>query len=552
MSPRPRRGAIDLLRVMLASIMLCAGARASADETHATPFPLGERALGMGGAYAAVASDPSAAYYNPGGLAFVADDALSASLSVHAFDRVVLRHGFGAGPGSTDLRWRERPSVPLFVGVVQRVGKRDEQGNRRFALALTTLYPGSRSLRFDTELYDPATGVRDSLRVTNDESVVHWGPSFALRVSEHLGIGSSAFLVTRRIRHTEDRSIITEGTRDPVRGTFENATLFVDESLLTRDTRHILLRVGALWRPTSRLSFGLTIQPPGVEITDSGRLRERRSFADTLAAPPYATFFESDAKGLSAASPIPFGLRVGAAFTPSEDITLSGDFTVTGPSGSASNPIRTLGDAPPDAVTGDVPQAGSFAVQRWHREWTVGGALGMEAVLRGVVPLRLGVYTDLSSAPSVPVASDVYQPAHVDAFGVTGSLGFIRGGYDVSVGAAARFGFGYGLGTNAHAGSVERPEAYIRQEMRERTVVVFFSGAQRAAKRVARQVYHDYIRPSRTPDGAHASTDASAGADVDADAGADASTDASAGAGVDADADVDADAGEQRNGAGDE
>ncbi|NOY91761.1 MAG: hypothetical protein GXP55_11245, partial [Deltaproteobacteria bacterium] len=492
----PRR---PLLALALALWIVLPSALANADETHGARFPFGERAIGMGGAYTAVAGDPSASYYNPGGLAFVADDSLSTSLSVHTFDRLVLRQGFGAGPGTTDLRWRGRPALPLFVGVVQRLGKRDADGHRRFALALTTLYPGSRRLRFDAELFDPATGVRDTLRVTDDERVVHVGPSLAVHMSEQWGFGISAFLVSRRVRHTEDRSIVTEGTRDPVRGTFENATLFVNESLLRRSTRHLVFRVGALWRPTERLSFGLTLQPPGIEISDSARVRERRSFADTLAVPAYATFFESDAKGLSAASPIPFSLRVGAAFTPSENVTLSADFSVTGPSGSAANPIRSFGDPPADPVTGDVPQAGSFAAQTWHREWTVGGAVGMEALLGGVVPLRLGAYTDLSSAPSVPLASDVYQPAHVDAFGLTGSIGFIRGDYDVSVGVAARFGFGSALGTNADAGSLERPEAYVRRDMRERTVLIFFSGAQRTAKRVARRVYREHIRP-----GAHA------------------------------------------------
>ncbi|HEX6246191.1 MAG TPA: hypothetical protein VFZ61_34945, partial [Polyangiales bacterium] len=39
-----------------------------ADPYHFQGIPLGQRALGFGGAYTGLAEDPSAAYYNPAGL----------------------------------------------------------------------------------------------------------------------------------------------------------------------------------------------------------------------------------------------------------------------------------------------------------------------------------------------------------------------------------------------------------------------------------------------------------------------------------------------------
>src|SRR3954452_12782799 len=85
-----------------------------ADPFHHQGTPFGERALGMGGAFAGIANDPSSTYYNPAGLARLDDVAVSASLTLNAFDRLNIDKGFRTPEGSADLKNESRPTLPVF------------------------------------------------------------------------------------------------------------------------------------------------------------------------------------------------------------------------------------------------------------------------------------------------------------------------------------------------------------------------------------------------------------------------------------------------------
>lgn len=467
---------------------------AQADDDHYQTFPVGERALGMGGAFTGFADAPSAAWYNPAGLAHLERDALAGSLQLTVSTQRIVEDGYGTPAGTADLEHTGLPAIPLFVGIVKRLGRRDDTGLRRHAFALSTTYPGAQRYRFDVGLANASTGVRDTLRIDREDRSAWYGPSWAYRVSPDLAFGISGFLVTRRFRHSEDQTIITEGTFDPVRGTFENATLFVRESLVKLQTRHIAFRLGAMWSPTNQLRLGLMVQPPGIELTQDASIRERRAFADTLAAPSYATLFESEDKSLSAASPIPFEVRLGTSYAINASTLVALDVSLAVPVGGR---VQAFGQPAPDPVTGDTPQPGLFVTDTFEREIVVNGAVGVEAVAAGVVPIHVGVYTDLSGAPSIDGPTDFYVHDDVDRFGGTFSIGYRSEDYDLSVGVAALFGFGTGLRTNPNPGFDPTPEAYLPTDVRERTIFFFISGAQATVSRLARHVYRDRVRNPR-------------------------------------------------------
>ena len=58
-----------------ALVWLGASALALADDGHYQNFLVGERAAGMGGAFTAIANDPSGTYYNPAGLVDIKSNA---------------------------------------------------------------------------------------------------------------------------------------------------------------------------------------------------------------------------------------------------------------------------------------------------------------------------------------------------------------------------------------------------------------------------------------------------------------------------------------------
>ena len=62
------------------------GNKARAFPPNYQKYPIGERALGMGGAYTAAGDDPIMSYYNPGGLAFAKSSMISVSQNLYSLD----------------------------------------------------------------------------------------------------------------------------------------------------------------------------------------------------------------------------------------------------------------------------------------------------------------------------------------------------------------------------------------------------------------------------------------------------------------------------------
>ena len=477
-------------RWVLGCLFLLASA-ARADETHDQTFLVGERALGMGGAATGVANEPAAVYYNPAGLVLVPADALAANLSINAYDRRVVEDGYGSPIGTRDLRATSRPGIPVFASTVKRFGPRDANGRRPHAFAFSTVTPSQVRLQWDIDARNEATGVSETLEVEQERRVTFFGPSLGIRLRDDLAIGVSAFLVTTRLRHREDSTIVTDLRFDPELGVFRNDTLSVRETRAKLTTRHALVRVGALWMPTAAWWVGLMFQPPGLELTDSGSIRDRRSFADLLSVPPYATYSSTVARGLPAAQPIPWELRVGTSWSPNDAITVAADVSVYGRPPRA----RTFGSPDPDPITGAVPQPGDYFVQSWRRRANFNVSLGFEGVVAERVPLRFGVFTDRSAAPDVPAETNVYAHPQVNRYGASFSIGYRSGRYDLNVGTAVLYGRGDALRTNPFGPDDPPASTYLRADARERAVYFFLSGARQAATRYASEVVRERVMP---------------------------------------------------------
>jgi len=90
-----------------------------ADQFHYQNIIIGDRALGMGGAYAAVADDSSGVYYNPAGLGFALSNDVSGSANAFYKKKVTYKNIL---PG---LNYQENSSgsVPSFFGGLQKLDK---------------------------------------------------------------------------------------------------------------------------------------------------------------------------------------------------------------------------------------------------------------------------------------------------------------------------------------------------------------------------------------------------------------------------------------------
>jgi hypothetical protein len=456
---------------------------ARADPFHHQSVPIGERALGMGGAFAGVANEPSAAYYNPAGLVRLEDTTLSAGLTLTAFDRLTLKGGYRTSVGRTDLKHATRPSLPLFVSLVKLMGKRDESRRRRHAVAFSTFTVDQRRLDFDAKLVrldgDGRTVV-DTFYV-QQENYSRWqGASYAYRLDSAFSFGGSAFVSFARTAYVEERLNVSflapqgmnEGSQPASR---------LDSRRTSTDVTSGVVRLGALWA-VPHYRVGLMVQPPGFHIKGKAELRDREIATDARADKSSGSFYETS-DTTSARDPIPWELRLGGAYEPTADFTLSCDVSVDGGNGSADDPVVAIGKRDPDPETGRSARAGDLALETWYRLAVANVSLGTEYVIYDALVLRAGVFTDLSAAPGLPGSSPTYRPADVNRFGAALSIGIVTAGYDVSLGAIGKFGFGSAM---AFSVGPEGEPSYVRTSLEEHTVFVFITGARRAVGRLAK------------------------------------------------------------------
>jgi long-subunit fatty acid transport protein len=476
--------------------VLLGASAAHADPFHHQPVPIGERALGMGGAFTGVANEPSAAYYNPAGLVRLEDTTLSAGLTLTAFDRLTLDDGYRTSVGRADLKHAAKPSLPLFVSLVKQIGKRDAQRRRHHAVALSTFTTDQRRLDYDAKLErfdNDGRTVVDTFYVSQENTSRWNGLSYAYRLNSEFSFGLSAFVSFSQMRHVEERLNVSFFSPDATQTGSEPRSR-LDSRRTSADVTSGVVRLGALYAvPHYRL--GLMLQPPGLHVKGSARLRDREVVTDATGAASEGTFFETS-DSTSARDPIPWEVRLGGAWEPTADFTLSCDVSVVGANGSADDPVVAIGKRDVDFDTGRAARPGDLALEEWYRLTIANVSVGMEYIIYDALVLRAGVFSDLSAAPDLPRTSGYYRPADVNRVGAALSFGIVTAGYDVSLGAIGKFGYG-----NAMAFSVgpSGESSYARTSQEEHTLHVFLTGARRAIGRLASVTVEKLNEPSPPP-----------------------------------------------------
>jgi long-chain fatty acid transport protein len=455
---------------------------ARADAFNYQLLPLGQRALGIGGAFTGIADDPSAAYYNPAGLALVPDSALSASLTLNAFDRRRIERGYRTAIGEKSLRHENQPSLPVFVTLVKKIGRKHE-GSRYHAVALSTFTVSQRRLAFEVEQRGMLDGEdhADTFSATREEVTVWNGLSYAYRVSPKLSLGLSAFLSYTKSTYTQEHIAVTLGALDPNDDSYANRRSEWETYRTRTFVRNGVFRLGALYQLDERTRLGIMLQPPSIHLRGVASVRERLLTSNGAVADG-GRFFNAQQKDLSARAPWPWEIRIGASREPLTWLTLALDVSLYGANGSSKEPIVAVGKRTPAPDTGAIAGVGDLTAERWHAHMTSNVSLGAEAVINDKIALRAGTFTSLSAAPSVPDVSAAYSAPEVDFLGGTFSVGYVASGFDLSLGLAGLFGFGDGQSFSPDA---TPEEAYRRTAVRDGMLFIFLSGAKSAVSKLA-------------------------------------------------------------------
>ncbi|MFO8070908.1 MAG: hypothetical protein R6V85_03440 [Polyangia bacterium] len=500
-----RGGAIALI-----AVSLCA-ARAAADPTNYQRYVIGERALGMGGAQTAAVNDPMANLYNPAGMVFATSSMVSASKSIYSFDQREVKDGFV--PSSTsqsvdaqNLEHTNDLTLPSTLALVRQFGSRlhEEGGPRRHALGVAILVPSQDAFTLKAKWSAPQGSElrdRETYRLTESYNQVWTGGSYALRVSEELGLGISAFLVTDRYQRGLSRTRFGDIGADECQVT-DCGFLEFWNSDLTVDSVSLLFRLGVLWAPHENWRFGAVISAPTILLPDvwlyatEGRLDQTFGMGAVDGTADDRVEYYTDDYQLDVASYEPLAARLGAAYMWGGVFTADLDFSLHLP--VSYHRIRNdpvMRRRWPEGRAGDNPPENQEASPYWfdpgvvrvvERRAVLNANAGWEAIIADTWTIRNGLFTDFSSAPPV-VAGDEPQLSHVNRYGATLAVGYRNKGYDIAVGVMGAIGIGQAAVHHPY----DEQTPWRPAEMEERALYVFISGIQKAAVRGARKLYDE-------------------------------------------------------------
>src|SRR5262245_40892208 len=183
----PMRRADPIARFTRAALAACVaaafglpGGGARAQEIPYQSHLVGERSLGLAGAFVAVADDPSAIFHNPGGIPTIDTSAVAGSLWAIVRGRRHVEDGYQTDLGSADLDQSAGLSLPLFLAGVVKFGKKNEDGVHPHALGAALFTPLQRGYRFVDQLDDDDSV--DRLEVRHGDSARWLGLCYGYRL----------------------------------------------------------------------------------------------------------------------------------------------------------------------------------------------------------------------------------------------------------------------------------------------------------------------------------------------------------------------------------
>ena len=153
----------------------------------ARPNVGGARAVGLGGAFTAVADDPSAVWYNPAGTAFYGDNVVLIGGELVILDRAYKPSAGSplgmAGVGDY-IHENTAPQFTPVIGITTRFGY-GKQPPSRFALSLAVYNPYGGAISFKS------SDVMDKGILSTTIADIEISPTLAYQVTDILSIGAS-------------------------------------------------------------------------------------------------------------------------------------------------------------------------------------------------------------------------------------------------------------------------------------------------------------------------------------------------------------------------
>jgi len=383
--------ALRAVTAMIA-ILVVMSSVSTADEFHYNNFLIGDRAAGMGGAYAGVSDDPSGLYYNPAGIVYTTGRNLSASVNAYYNTTKKYKNVIG-GNG-----WERNATsiLPNFFGIVQPLGK------LRFGFS----YAVPDSIKEDqdqtfygslpTALGSPATSY--TINFNNEDNTFLLGPSIAGELTGSLSAGLTLYMY-----HRSNQSILNQRV-ELQDGRFEWSNQYIEK--VERGYKPVL---GVMWTPAEKFSIGVSLARIFVY---SASMESQSTIKDANAPTP--NDFTSVVVADSTRKKYPYELRLGAGYFPSSSLLVSAD---------AAYYTKVS-----DSVNGDRVEVLNFAI-------------GTEYFLNRSWAVRGGLYSDMANTPELdPSRSN--QDEKIDLYGMSLSISNFSRNTSITLGGSLTMGSG--------------------------------------------------------------------------------------------------------------
>jgi hypothetical protein len=383
-----------------------------ADQFHYNNVVMGDRAMGMGGAYCAIADDASGVVYNPAGLGFALSNDISGSANAFYTKKVTYKKTIG----DDSFVENSQGNLAPFFGGLQKLDKHVPGLAAAFGIYTR-----------DTELKDqndkilkPELGIARFHRTVNQRaSTTYYGGAVAKRLTANtsIGFGLNYISVDELVQEYQDA---VQAVKDATGAT-------VTQRLAQNTRQHLTATgiepvIGFQAAMFSKLSLGLTIKK-GILIKQKFEYDLERTYSyvdaagNVLASGDRGVLEEELDKPLGT---WPAEIRGGIAWFATTRFVWTFDTTYH------------------TAVT-DAEKLSGYAF--FERKAVTNFMTGGEFYATPAMPLRLGLFTNNDARPKLS-EDKTNQQDNIDYLGGSFFVGWVQTNSQISLGTVLQKGKG--------------------------------------------------------------------------------------------------------------
>ena len=416
------------ITVLILALLCSYPSSSYGDDTHHQDYPLGSRAVGLGGAFTALASDASGIFYNPAGLVDASRNSVSISSNLYGVEIAVEENLFEAvGESLVDIESiaAELNIIPNSAGYVGTTKKRDHRGRHVHSYGWGVFVPSFRGVSIQTSTPDKQFSYRRDLL----DREFHSAAAYAYRFAEDWSFGISAVANFRQLKDFEENtSLDSSGDSDVFSTSQTSLKAVVGTAMLTMGLKN---EFAPGW------FLGIALTTPGIEFYDFAQFRVMKTRTLTGNSQEQSTFSLDEPDNVQSSFSHGGHIRFGVARIFPRKLTLSADAVFYAP---VSYELLKL---PPDQsrLMSEITIATSI-----RRNFVGNVNVGAEYLLSDRLSLSGGLFTNLSTSDLIPGEIGArldrdYLP-HVNEYGMSGVLGYFTEHTLTRFGAMMTYGSG--------------------------------------------------------------------------------------------------------------